>query len=73
MTQKQLLALVRKLINDEQATGFTEGGNLEEPEGTQELLNYLDRAVDEYSKQQAAAKNVKLMILLISAELSRLI
>lgn len=50
MTQKQLLALVRKLINDEQATGFTEGGNLEEPEGTQELLNYLDRAVDEYSK-----------------------
>ena len=59
MTQKQLLALVRKLINDEQATGFTEGGNLEEPEGTQELLNYLDRAVDEYSKQQAAAKNVK--------------
>ena len=59
MTQKQILALVRKLINDEQATGFTEGGNLEEPEGTQELLNYLDRAVDEYSKQQASVKNVK--------------
>ena len=31
MTQKQMLALVRKLINDEQAVGFTEGGNLEEP------------------------------------------
>ena len=40
MTQKQMLAMLRKIINDEQATGFTEGGNLEEPEGTQELLNY---------------------------------
>ena len=61
MTQKQALALVRKLINDEQATGFTEGGNLEEPEGTQELLNYLDRAVDEYSKRQAANKDLRLV------------
>lgn len=61
MTQKQMLAMLRKVINDEQATGFTEGGNLEEPEGTQELLNYLDRAVDEYSKRQAAAKDVRLM------------
>ena len=61
MTQKQLLALVRKLISDEQATGFTEGGNLEEPEGTQELLNYLDRAVDEYSKRQALLKDLRLV------------
>ncbi|MBQ4432271.1 MAG: hypothetical protein II877_12275 [Synergistaceae bacterium] len=61
MTRKQILALVRKLIADEQATGFTEGGNLEEPEGTQELENYLNRAVDEYSKRQAAAKDVRLM------------
>ena len=61
MTQKQILALVRKIISDEQATGYTEGGNLEEPEGTQELLNYLDRAVDEYSHRQAAAKDIKFM------------
>lgn len=53
--------MVRKLIADEQATGFTDGGNLEEPEGTQELLNYLNRAVDEYSKRQAAKKDIRLM------------
>ena len=61
MTKKQILAMVRKLINDEQATGFTEGGNLEEPEGTQELLNYLDRAVDEYSKERANLKDSRLL------------
>ena len=61
MTQKQMLAMLRKLINDEQATGFTEGGNLEQPEGTQELIHYLDRAVDEYSKRQAASHDVRLM------------
>lgn len=60
MTQSEMLAMVRKLISDEQATGFTDGGNLEEPEGTQELLNYLDRAVDEYSKRQAAAFDIRL-------------
>ena len=60
-TQKEMLAMVRKLIADEQATGFTEGGNLEEPEGTQELLNYLDRAVDEYSKRQYSAGDVRLL------------
>ena len=53
--------MVRKLIADEQATGFTEGGNLEEPEGTQELENYLNRAVDEYSKRQAGLKDVRLV------------
>ena len=61
MTQRQMIALVRKLIADEQATGFTEGGNLEQPEGTQELLNYLDRAVDEYSKRQAASQDLRLV------------
>lgn len=61
MTQKQLVALVRKLIADEQATGFTEGGNLEEPEGTQELINYLDRAVDVYSQRQASAGDIRFM------------
>ena len=61
MTRKQMLAMVRKLIADEQATGFTEGGNLEEPEGTQELENYLNRAVDEYSKRQAGLKDVRLV------------
>lgn len=61
MTRTQMLAMLRKVINDEQATGFTEGGNLEQPEGTQELIHYLDRAVDEYSKRQAATKDVRLM------------
>ena len=61
MTRKQILAMVRKLIADEQSTGFTEGGNLEEPEGTQELENYLNRAVDEYSKRQAGKKDIRLM------------
>lgn len=61
MTRKEILAMVRKLIADEQATGFTEGGNLEEPEGTQELENYLNRAVDEYSKRQAGVKDVRLV------------
>ena len=61
MTRKEILALVRKLVADEQATGFTEGGNLEQPEGTQELENYLNRAVDEYSKRQASNKDVRLV------------
>ena len=61
MTKLEMLAMVRKIINDEQATGFTEGGNLEEPEGTQELLTYLDRAVDEYSKRQAGAHDLRLV------------
>lgn len=61
MTPNQMLVMVRKLINDEQATGFTTGGNLEEPEGTQELLNYLDRAVEEYSKRQAANGDMRLL------------
>lgn len=61
MTRQEMIAMVRKLIADEQSTGFTEGGNLEEPTGTEELLNYLDRAVDEYSKRQAMAKDVRLM------------
>ena len=61
MTRTQMLAMLRKVINDEQSTGFTEGGNLEQPEGTQELIHYLDRAIDEYSKRQAASKDVRLM------------
>ena len=59
MTRKELLALVRKLIADEQATGYTEGGNLEQPEGTQELLNYLDRAVGVHSERRASAGDVR--------------
>ena len=55
--------MVRSLINDEQATGFTDvtGSTLEAPDGTTELLNYLDRAVDEYSKRQAAAGDLRLL------------
>lgn len=61
MTQNQMIAMVRKLISDEQATGYTEGGNIEEPEGTQELLNYLDRAVEDYSRRMMEANNVDIV------------
>lgn len=61
MTPYQMLEMVRRLISDEQGTGYTEGGTLEEPEGTQELLNYLDRAVDEYSKRLMEEKSVDLI------------
>ena len=61
MTKVEMLAMLRKVINDEQATGFTEGGNLEQPEGTQELYNYLDRAVDDYSRTMADENDVRLI------------
>ena len=61
MTPKQMVSLLRKVINDEQGTGFSEGGNLEEPEGTQELMHYLDRAVNEYSQRQAASGDMRLV------------
>lgn len=61
MTKSELLALVRKLIADEQAAGFTPGGNMEQPEGTQELLTYLDRAVDAYSRRKAEAGDVRFL------------
>ncbi len=63
MTPKTMVAMVRSLINDEQTTGYTEVQNstLETPDGTTELLNYLDRAVDEYSKRQAAAGDLRLL------------
>ena len=61
MTQSEMLALVRKLINDEQATGFTESRTLEDAGGTVELLNYLDRAVHAYSRRLADAKELRLM------------
>ena len=61
MTQKEMIAMVRKFISDEQATGYTEGGTLEEPEGTQELLAYLDRAVQDYSWRLANSNSVRLI------------
>ncbi|MBQ7220781.1 MAG: hypothetical protein IJS28_07370 [Synergistaceae bacterium] len=61
MTPAQMVAMVRRFISDEQATGFSTGGNMEQPEGTQELLTYLDRAVDDYSKRQAALGDVRLL------------
>ncbi len=61
MTPNQMIAMLRRYISDEQATGFTDGGNLEQPEGTQELLSYLDRAVDEYSKNQAIKQDMRLL------------
>ena len=61
MTPNQMIGMLRRYISDEQATGFTDGGNLEQPEGTQELLSYLDRAVDEYSKRQAWNGDLRLL------------
>ena len=61
MTRKEIIQLVRQHINDEQATAFTENGNLEEPAGTKELLIYLDRAVDAYSRRQAGAGDIRLL------------
>mgnify|MGYP007069903540 CR=1 FL=1 len=61
MTPNQMIAMLRRYISDEQATGFTSGGNMEQPEGTQELLSYLDRAVDEYSKRQALTGDLRLL------------
>lgn len=61
MRKKELIALVRRFISDEQATGYTEGGNLEMPEGTQELTAYLDRAVETVSVQEAKAGNARFL------------
>ena len=75
MTQKEMLAMVRKLIADEQATGFTEsptGNNLEEPEGTEELLNYLDRAVDAYSRRAVEAGDLRHMKRMAAVDGARL-
>lgn len=64
MTKTEMLAMVRRFIADEQATGFTEsstGNNLEEPEGEEELYMYLDRAVDEYSKRLVSQRDLRLV------------
>lgn len=61
MTQKGLVALLRRLIADEQATGFSSGGSMEQPEGTQELLNYLDRAVVEYSRRRSGERDPRFL------------
>ncbi len=64
MTPNGMVATVRRFIADEKATGYVNnsgGVNLEEPEGTEELLTYLDRAVEEYSVRQAANGDVRLL------------
>ena len=61
MTRAEIISLVRRHISDEQAVGFTEEGNLEEPGGVIELLNFLDRAVDTYSKRRAEAGDITLL------------
>lgn len=61
MTRKDLIALVRRLIADEQATGFSSGGSMEQPEGTQELLNYLDRSVVEYSRRRSDERDPRFL------------
>lgn len=62
MKPSQMIAMVRKLIADEQGVGFSlDAGSDDNPQGTQELRNYVNRAVDEYSKCQAGNKDVRLM------------
>ncbi|GHV57161.1 hypothetical protein FACS1894216_21570 [Synergistales bacterium] len=62
MTRNEVITLVRSLISDEQASGFVGGdGNLEQPEGTNELLNYLDRAVDAWSEERSAANDIRFL------------
>ena len=61
MTRQEIISLVRKFINDEQGSGYPGFDNLEEPEGVTELLNYLDRAVDTYSRRQAEAGDIRLL------------
>jgi hypothetical protein len=61
MKVKAALELLRQIISDEQATGFTESSVLEWPEQTAELLNYLDRAVKTYSDGQAAKKDPRFL------------
>ena len=61
MTRAEIIRLVRQLISDEQESGFTDGGILEEAEGTGELLNYLDRAVDSYSRRGADDGDISLL------------
>ena len=61
MTQAEMIAYVRRLISDEQATGFPENDTLEDPDGTDELLFYLDKAVYDYSLKLADAKNPRLI------------
>ena len=57
MTQKEMIAYLRRV--DEQATGFpvNENSTLEDPDGELELVLYLDRAVHEYSRQLAEARS----------------
>ena len=61
MTRQEIISLVRRFVSDEQATGFTDERNLEDPWGTIELLNYLDRAVNTYCKRRADAGDVTLL------------
>ena len=61
MTQNELIAYLRRMISDEQATGFIENDTLEYPDGTDELILYLDRAVHDYSFKLAEGKSTKLI------------
>ena len=61
MTPSDIVKMLRQMINDEQATGFVENGNLEEPDAMDELICYLDRAIDEYCKIQANKNDLRLL------------
>lgn len=58
MTYNEMIAYLRRVLSDEQGTAF-ESETLEDPSGEKELAFYLDRAVHEYSEQQADADNIK--------------
>ena len=57
MTYNEIVTQLRRLLSDEQGTGFSESETLEDPHGELELVSYLDRAVHAYSHQQAELRN----------------
>jgi hypothetical protein len=61
VTLQEAVRLLRKLISDEDATGFVAASVLEMPEATDELINYLDRATRDYCSTRAAKKDIRLV------------
>jgi hypothetical protein len=61
MTLEAGLELLRKIISDEQAAGFTDVSTLERPEPSDELVNYLDRATDVYCQILAGQNDLRLV------------
>jgi hypothetical protein len=61
MTLEAGIELLRKVLSDEQASGFSDVSTLERPEATDELINYLDRATDVYCQILAGQGDLRLV------------